>query len=257
MNRLVKIVAPIIVILASIGSLVITNQVKTQKEGLKGEIAQLNTDLTNTRGDLSKTRTALAETGQKLQQSEEKRAVAEGDRQRAQVELGERTRELEAEKGKVAELRQQVEDTKGKVATLEKTLAELQGAADGEKVDPAELKKAVEKVAVLEKENKVIGDQLVALSAERDRLVKEVEDLKVTPVGVRGSVAEVNNRWGFVVFDVGQVHKVRPNTQFLVFRDNTLVGKANVIAVNPTTAIAEMLPGFQRLDPRVGDIVIH
>jgi len=60
-----------------------------------------------------------------------------------------------------------------------------------------------------------------------------------------------------VVLDVGRNDRVQTNAQFLVYRDDKMIGKVQVNSVQATTCIAEILPDYRTDNPRVGDLVVH
>ena len=74
---------------------------------------------------------------------------------------------------------------------------------------------------------------------------------------MRGHVSFVQGKWGFLVLDVGQEQKVRPNTEFLVYRDSKFIAKVQVVSVATHNSIAQILPEYLRQPPISGDLVVH
>ena len=85
----------------------------------------------------------------------------------------------------------------------------------------------------------------------------KLDYLTTTPVGLRGHVTSVQEKWGFLVLDVGQAQRVQPNAEFLVYRDTKLIGKVQVVSVAANNCIAQIMPEYLRSTPSVGDIIIH
>lgn len=250
MNKLGKI-APIIVILASLGSLFFVYTLSDQKKGLKTQNETLDSDKQRTekerdsaRKDLQTTKTALAKTADdlnaanaNLQAAQEKTQKAEG----LKAQLDDRTKELDQAKTELGSAQE----------TLKK-IQEITASDDFKNVDQVR-----ERLMAQADENKILGRQLMIMRDENKLLKGQVSELSTTPVNVRGQVAAVQDGWGFVVLDIGRSQHVTSNAQFLVYRDSKMVGKVQVLSVGATTSVAEVLPEYQRGTPRVGDLVIH
>ena len=126
------------------------------------------------------------------------------------------------------------------------------GAADLQNIDQIR-----NRLSALDDENRVLSDRLTATRAEKQKLQEEMDSLCESPIGLRGKVALVQDNWNFVVLDLGQQQKVRPNTQFLVYRGGKMIAKVQVTSVGPNTSVAEVLPDYERGTVRTGDSVIH
>ena len=92
---------------------------------------------------------------------------------------------------------------------------------------------------------------------ENQQLKDKVVELSTTPANLHGRVANVQDKWNFLVLDIGQQQQVRKNAQFLIYRDHKPVGNVQVLSVGPTTSVAEILPGTRHETPRVGDVAVH
>lgn len=254
MNKLGKI-AQIIVILTCAGSLWFASQLGGAKKQLKADNTKLSEDLGAANAQLSQARTQLDQAAMLLQQAQSEIARVNAERQAAQVALGQKTQEADELKAKTAELEQQLQDTKGQLAVARDTLQKIQEVTQA--ADFQNLEAIREKLAAQSAENKLLSEQLMSMRSENQALKQKLNELTATPPGLRGKVALVQDNWGFMVLDIGQTHLVRPNTEFLVYRDSRLVGKAQIVSVDATTSIAEMVPEYRRGTPRKGDIVIH
>jgi uncharacterized protein (DUF3084 family) len=264
MRILVRIVAPIIVILVSIGSLYFVNQLDGIKKGLRKDNADLTTELGSTRGKLDNTSAKLTNTEKELNKTVTEREQVKG-------ELATTNDKLKASQDEVAKLNGSLTDLQGKLTakdtefvTAKADLTKAQAELEAEKAKVAAAQGAPEKVKELEgkvdaltKENKVVGEQVVALQAAKAKLEAEKLEWTVTPASVRGTIAAVQDNWGFVVLNIGEQQKVRKEAQFLVYRDSKLVCKVQVVNVMANNSIAEVLPEYQRSQPRVGDQVLR
>jgi hypothetical protein len=59
--------------------------------------------------------------------------------------------------------------------------------------------------------------------------------------GLRGTVLAVNQAYNFVVLNLGAHHGVESNTEMLVLREGTLIGKIRISSVEPATAIGDII----------------
>ena len=197
--------------------------------------------MTTTKQDLAKVRETLTTT--------------EGLLEGKKAELAQKIQEAETCKLTVADKSRDLEQTKAELANLQDEMKKIQDIAGSD--DFKNIGSIREKLAAQAEEGKILGQQLIAMRSENSALRAKVEELSVTPVNLRGKVAAVQDKWGFVVLDLGRSNRVQTNTNFLVYRDTKLISKVQVRDVGQTTSIAEVLPEFTKSTPRVGDLVVH
>jgi chromosome segregation ATPase len=257
MNKLSKI-APIIVILACAGSLFFTFRLGGIKTKLKDDNAQLTQERDSTRRQLAATETQLKATKTQLQQTEADLATANTNLQNTTAALAQKTQEADGLKTQVAERDQQLEATKAELASAKGVLEKIQESLKAVGIENVQnIDQIRQRIASLGEESKALSDQLRKMRDENQQLKDKVVELSTTPANLRGRVASVQDKWNFLVLDIGQQQQVRKNAQFLIYRDNKPVGNVQVVSVGPTTSIAEILPGSQRGTPRVGDVAVH
>jgi len=77
--------------------------------------------------------------------------------------------------------------------------------------------------------------------------------------GVHGSVLAYNQAYNFVVLNLGARNGVEPNSEMLVLRDGTLIGKIRISSVEPATAIGDIMTNSLARGVQVqpGDNVIY
>ena len=77
--------------------------------------------------------------------------------------------------------------------------------------------------------------------------------------GVHGTVLAYNQAYNFVVLNLGARNGVEPNSEMLVLRDGTLIGKIRVSSVEPATAIGDIMSNSLARGVQVqpGDSVIY
>ena len=76
---------------------------------------------------------------------------------------------------------------------------------------------------------------------------------------VRGTVLAVNHDYNFVVLSLGGRQGIEANTEMLVLRGGTLIGKIRVSSVEPATAIGDIITNSLARGVQVqpGDVVIY
>ena len=77
--------------------------------------------------------------------------------------------------------------------------------------------------------------------------------------GVHGAVLAYNQAYNFVVLNLGARNGVEPNSEMLVLRDGTLIGKIRISSVEPATAIGDIMSNSLARGVQVqpGDSVIY
>ena len=257
MNKLGKI-APIIVILACLGSLYLAYTLAGVKKTQADKITELNGTVTTTTASLNKTKSTLRETETDLTKTKSDLEQANTTLQTTKTALDQKTQEADGLKTQLATATQDLEQSKTQLTSAQGALKKIQdGLAKVGLGDVGSIDKISDKIVSLSDENKVLGQQLTAKQNENQQLKAEIDDLKNTPVGVRGRVSLVQSKWGFVVIDVGNAQHVRPNAEFLVYRDSKFVGKVQVVSVSSHNSIAQIMPDYLRKPPQPGDLVVH
>ena len=77
--------------------------------------------------------------------------------------------------------------------------------------------------------------------------------------GVHGTVLAYNQAYNFVVLNLGARNGVESNSEMLVLRDGTLIGKIRISSVEPATAIGDIITNSLARGVQVqpGDSVIY
>ena len=257
MNKLGKI-APIIVIIACLGSGFFAYELQVMKKNHLTKIADLTDSYNTTTAELTKTKSTLKKTEADLAQNKSDLAKTSADLQATKVALDQKTQEADGLKTQVADKDQQLPTTKTDLASAQDTVKKIQDTLKGlgfEDINSVE--KLRDKITSMGDENKVLGQELTSLHAENQQLKEKLEYLTTTPVGLRGHVTVVQEKWGFLVLDVGQAQRVQPNAEFLVYRDTKLIGKVQVVSVAANNCIGQIMPEYMHSTPLVGDLIIH
>jgi len=136
------------------------------------------------------------------------------------------------------------------LAKKDAQIAELTTAKDSAVKEKDEAKTAFEAEIAKGKENE---EKVQNLSKKlRDR------ELNYQKPGLQGRVLAVNSGWNFVVLNVGDKQGVVTNATLLVVRGSEPIARLRITSVEPSTSIADVLPGTVRKGTAVqpGDTVI-
>jgi len=257
MNKLAKL-APIIVILACVGSLFFTFKLSGVKAKLKDDNAQLSQERDDARRQLASDESNLKSAKAQLDQAQSDLATANAEKQAAQVSLGEKSQEADQLKTQLADKDQDLQKTKTDLASAQDSMKKIEDSLQAAGVtDIGNIDQLRDKLAAQGDENKLLGQELLTLRQRNQQLQEQLTSSTTTPTNLRGHVADVQENWNFVVLDVGRQEHVQTNTQFMVYRDSKPVGMVQVRSVGPGTSIAEILPEYRHGTPQVGDLVVH
>jgi len=193
---------------------------------------------------------------------EDKGAEAENKAVKAEAELA----QLQKEK---ADLQTRLDANQSEIASLQKRVEEAEkpakpsenSAAASATELQAQLDDARRQLDSAEKEKAFLSEKLQS-AQERSAPPQEERKRRETGVrrtGVRGTVLAVNQAYNFVVLNLGARQGVEPNSEMLVLREGTLIGKIRISSVEPATAIGDIITGSLARGVQVqpGDTVIY
>ncbi len=196
--------------------------------------------------------------GDKVSEAESKPAKAEADLAQLQKEKADLQTRLDANQSETASLRKRVEEAENAAKPSETPAA----AAAGSVAElQAQLDDARRQLDSAEKEKVFLSEKLQS-AQERSAPPQEERKRRETGTrrtGVRGTVLAVNQAYNFVVLNLGARQGVEPNSEMLVLREGTLIGKIRISSVEPATAIGDIITGSLARGVQVqpGDMVIY
>ena len=249
-----------VALLALSGVLGLLNLQKTR--GLRNAIIQSETDRqTADRLRLSREKefkgreAAAAEANAKFVNTQGKLASTEAELLRAQTEKSDLEAKLRANETQIAALRRRIEDAESQAAPAAPatSAAKLQ----------AQLEETKAKLEAAEKEKVLLADKMKVLQESSTAPFMESAQPRRTIVttdpGIRGSVLAVNQAYNFVVLSLGGRQGVEPNSEMLVLRGGSFIGKIRISSVEPATAIGDIITSSLARGVQVqpGDIVIY
>ena len=148
-----------------------------------------------------------------------------------------------ADNAQTADLQSQVDDLRHQLDGAEKEKALLAEKLQDAQQRPAQVREAPK--AETRKRRETASAQRESSSSHR--------------AGVHGTVLASNQAYNFVVLNLGARNGVEPNSEMLVLRDGTLIGKIRVSSVEPATAIGDIISNSLARGVQVqpGDSVIY
>lgn len=228
--------------------------------------------------DLLKTRDTLSATEAKLRQTKKDLELRTEELAAANLKIEEKDKEIATLKGMNDDLKKakddltaQLEAKTKEVEALNEQLKKLLTTPEGGKVDIAELTRAIDELKAtviklttelaearamndsLTKQVKVADDKVAVLE-----IYKKSRELGLMRKGTTGRIIAVNPGWNFVVLNIGDKQGAVQNGVMLVVRNGEPIAKVRITSVEPSTAIADILPNSLRkgITIQPGDDVI-
>lgn len=178
-------------------------------------------------------------------------ASAESDLIKSQTEKASLQSKLQARESEIAELKKRVEQAGPNSTSIgSPSTAELQAQLDETR---KQLESAENEKALLSEKARGGQERLPSIQMRKQRSVA------IGRPGLRGTVLAVNQAYNFVVLNLGGRQGVEANSEMLVVRNGTLIGKIRVSSVEPATAIGDIISSTLTRGVQVqpGDNVIY
>jgi len=197
---------------------------------------------------------SVAAAAAKNAEGETKIASAEADLIKTQRERADLQTNLKQKEDEIAALQKRLDETGGKELTPDSL--PMPGAGDlqtqleetRKQLDSAEREKQLLAEKIRTSDRKFSGGETAHTRAAAPR----------NP-GLRGTVLAVNQAYNFVVLNLGGRQGVETNSEMLILRGGTLIGRIRVSSVEPATAIGDIVTNSLARGVQVqpGDIVIY
>lgn len=235
----------------------------------RNTLVQTKADLTTTQAEVVATKKTLEETNGKLAESQKsvadwtaKNDTAQADITKLKDEVKAKQDEIEIAKAQMNTKQTEIEMLKGQVADLktegEKLIQEITTLKD----EPlrANLEESQNRVKELEAVEAQLNTQIASIQTKANDLESKLTEIKRIQKAndLSGRILAVNEAWNFVVLNVGDKSGVASNTELLVKRGNTRIGRVRITSVEPASSIADIIPGslVNGLSIQPGDYVV-
>ncbi len=202
-------------------------------------------------GELKTTQETLAAATAAKEAAEAATAAAKAEAEKTASELAAVQTQISAKDSEIETLKTQLaavpsQDDASSEATTELTqkLQEAQAKYDEQ----------VQLVRTLENKQRESDEQIAKLTAEKAR-----HQAAVNAPGLEGKILAVDPNWNFVVLSIGDRQGVARSSTLLVKRGQSLIARLKVTTVNPSTSVADVIPGSLTTGNfiRPGDTVIY
>jgi chromosome segregation ATPase len=209
-------------------------------------------DLATTQGELKTSKEQNAELTAKNQ-------AVESDNAKLKADIATKKSELEKLSASVSEKETEIATLKTEIETKTQEIATLQaGATTAEPEEGSELQQELDSLKLA---NTELTSQLDSARGELE-VFKQKEKEKLTRQALNnltGRILAVNQAWNFVVLNIGDRNGILSNTELIVKRGTARVGRVRITSVEPSTSIADIIPGslVRGLSIQPGDDVIY
>jgi hypothetical protein len=199
---------------------------------------------------------AVAAANAKFGDTQSKVATAEAELAKVQAEKNDLLGKLRTNENEIAELRKRIEVAETK--PLAPGVSPAGSIADLQ----AQLEDAKKQLDAAEKEKILLSDKM-KVTAEKSTQLETKREHRSAPAannpGIRGTVLAVNQAYNFVVLSLGARQGVEANSEMLVLRGGSFIGKIRISSVEPATAIGDIITSTLARGVQVqpGDTVVY
>jgi peptidoglycan hydrolase CwlO-like protein len=198
---------------------------------------------------------AVAAANAKFGDTQNKVASTEAELARVQAEKNDLQGKLHANETEIADLRKRIANAETKPAagaSPSSSTVELQ----------AQLEDAKQQLDAAEREKILLSDKMKVTQEKSTQLETEKKHRPASGgnnAGIRGTVLAVNQAYNFVVLSLGARQGVEPNSEMLVLRGGSFIGKIRISSVEPATAIGDIITSTLARGVQVqpGDTVVY
>jgi len=234
----------------------------------KGNIDKLKSTLTETKSSRDAAETKAKKESDRAAKADEALVAANAKAEEAAKELATKTKEAQDLKTQADEAKVLVDTKTKEVADLTEKLVKMGSAPQPGVVveDPriAQLTADLQKAQAEAAEAKQVSDSLNSRIKDTESKLAAAEQKEklrssgMVRAGLQGRILAVNPGWNFVVLSVGDKQGVIVNAPLLVVRNNEPIARLRITSVEPSTSIADVIPGTVRRGVSVqpGDSVI-
>lgn len=195
----------------------------------------------------------VAATEAKLDDTQKRAASTEAELLQTRTEKSDLQAKLRQNEIEITELRKRLEESKpvdtGSPPAV--SAAELR----------AQLEDARKRLDAAEKEKALLSDKM---RVTQERAAQLEAEKKHRPAGggnpgIRGTILAVNQAYNFVVLSLGGRQGIEPNSEMLVLRGGSFIGRIRISSVEPATAIGDIITSSLARGVQVqpGDTVIY
>jgi hypothetical protein len=198
---------------------------------------------------------AVAAANATFGETQTKITATEAQLAKVQTEKGDLEGKLRANEAEIAELRKRLDHAEtqpvGDASSASSTL-DLQAQLEDVK---KQLEAAEREKVLLSNKMKVTAEKSTQVETER----RHQPAAAANSPGIRGTVLAVNQAYNFVVLSLGARQGVEANSEMLVLRSGSFIGKIRISSVEPATAIGDIISTTlaRGVQVQTGDTVVY
>jgi hypothetical protein len=216
----------------------------------RAKVADLGDKVVNIGMELSSTQQRLAKSAADLKSSQDNLAKETADDEQTKTNLSSVQGSLDAANSQVSDLSAKVKDLTSKLLATGTNINPVQvnpngpSQADMDKLN-GQLKDAQAQVAELTQLKDTLANKTKDAESRADDLQKIVDHYKNSTLrnGLEGEVLAVNPGWNFVVLSIGDHQGAVANAEMILQRGGSQIGKVRITEVEPSTSVADIIPG--------------
>ena len=234
-------------------------ETRSKITGLYDQIGQKDTQLASATQAVAKAKAEL-----KGAQDDAAKAKADSDAAKSQLatvqtSLDAATKQATEQKASIDDLTKKLADSVAKLANAPTTTTTGPSPAELEKLQ-AQLKDNQANIAELTQLKETLSNKAKDAESRATDLKKVVDHYQSNTIrnGLEGEVLAVNQGWNFVVLSIGDRQGAVTNAEMILKRGDSQIGKVRITSVEPSTSVADIIPGSLARGVRVqpGDRVI-
>jgi predicted RNase H-like nuclease (RuvC/YqgF family) len=222
----------------------------------KNTLNATQADLTKTKGTLKTTEEALVAAKATIEDLQKDIAQKKGELDKATADLSKATTDLSTKTEELETLKKEIEGMKtgpggvGSVTEMVAKLKDLQESKTRLETDLAEQKALVDSLQADVKSKEA--------SLQQEKQTVQAYKQNITRPGISGTILAYNPGWNFVVLSIGDKNGLKSGALMVVRRGGQMIGKVKVTSVEPSTSIADIVPGSvaKGMSVQPGDSVI-
>lgn len=231
----------------------------------RGTLVKTKDDLSLTQNQLSTTRADLDKKSASLAEAEKSVADLNSKIDSARSEISKLKADIQSKDSQIAGLGKEIDAAKSELETLNTTVATLTAENETLKQTAAQETPVQEdedkaRIAELETLNSKLDSDLKTAQARLETLEERLAEKKRVEKlnSLSGRILAVNEAWNFVVLNLGDKNGISSNTELLVKRGSTQIGRVRITSVEPASSIADIIPGSlsRGLTIQPGDYVV-
>ncbi len=251
----------ILSIVLILGSAFLGLKTKEKVESLQSDIENKNSRIHSLEDDLKTAKEEGTSALSAVFSAEEKAEQAETKASQMRDDLNKAQGQLEAALAAIEEKDEHMKALETELAALPENGMSLEGTPDAANNLQEQLFEAQAQLAEARQVSQSFEDRLAAKESELAELRDEAErrERQQMAANLTGQILAVNRNWNFVVLSIGDRQGAVVGGEMIVARNNTAIAKVHITAVEPTTSIADVIPGSIARGAFVqpGDMVIY